>query len=313
MGLRHESPGKVYPRECGGTLCASTHQRDIKGLSPRVRGNPVSCWHRDFTDRSIPASAGEPWPDRQAEQIREVYPRECGGTTTTPPTSTNVGGLSPRVRGNRQVDTSGFTPERSIPASAGEPKLGGRPALKAAVYPRECGGTSGAKGWALSPTGLSPRVRGNLLVQPYTIAHQRSIPASAGEPVLLSAAPPMQAVYPRECGGTGRYFLAEGIPTGLSPRVRGNRRGNDSDGCVLRSIPASAGEPVLLSAAPPMQAVYPRECGGTEAHEIEKRMNDGLSPRVRGNLPSGFLECDGSRSIPASAGEPANHRATGAV
>ena len=50
----------VYPRECGGTLVTRTIGATMKGLSPRVRGNP----HRHHGSRrqwgSIPASAGEP-------------------------------------------------------------------------------------------------------------------------------------------------------------------------------------------------------------------------------------------------------------
>ena len=51
---------KVYPRECGGTLCGCCCYEFGGGLSPRVRGNR---WLSDcYYGRrgSIPASAGEP-------------------------------------------------------------------------------------------------------------------------------------------------------------------------------------------------------------------------------------------------------------
>ena len=54
------SPGKVYPRVCGGTLTCPSSGMTTSGLSPRVRGNrsrPAGCVERF---RSIPACAGEP-------------------------------------------------------------------------------------------------------------------------------------------------------------------------------------------------------------------------------------------------------------
>ena len=56
---------------------------------------------------SIPACAGEPWAGAESSAARGVYPRVCGGTTGTAPTDDNGGGLSPRVRGNRDPRTKG--------------------------------------------------------------------------------------------------------------------------------------------------------------------------------------------------------------
>ena len=57
-------------------------------------------------------------------------------------------------------------------------------------------------------------------------------------------------------------------------------------------------------------------CGGTFAGEYGSRVNDGLSPRVRGNLPPPAAQVRPGRSIPACAGEPrwpAGGRRTGWV
>ena len=121
--------------------------------------------------------------------------------------------------------------------------------------------------------GLSPRLRGNR-------RRCGSIPA----------------------GGTS----SPGIAAGLSPRLRGNRskRGEEDQRSALW--------------------VYPRACGGTWArrsnvrsiprlrgnpHAAARHLYDetGLSPRLRGNLPSERY-CEHAqtaiRSIPAPAGEP---------
>ena len=132
-------------------------------------------------------------------------------------------------------------------------------------------------------------------------------------------------VYPRECGGTFLADLNDGGVTGLSPRVRGTVpthlelhgqgglsprvRGNQSQPLAplhsVRSIPASAGEPPCACLSVKRHRVYPRECGGTTTGPRLITRAHGLSPRVRGNrLPrSGHGQI--SRSIPASAGEPA--------
>ena len=114
----------------------------------------------------------------------------------------------------------------SIPACAGEPLLfhsleatmevyprvcGGtvdQPKLLAMwrVYPRVCGGTSG--------TGLSPRVRGNLLVVSPGISGLS--PRVRGNPQRIElltsnhyAVDFVDKVYPRVCGGTLRPILLQ--------------------------------------------------------------------------------------------------------
>ena len=71
------------------------------GLSPRVRGNPPASDNYGKTKRSIPASAGEPLKAMCENNVKMVYPRECGGTLTTRCLAELCHGLSPRVRGNR--------------------------------------------------------------------------------------------------------------------------------------------------------------------------------------------------------------------
>ena len=54
------SDSRVYPRVRGGTRRPVAFDRDAQGLSPRVRGNHASEYHRVLHGRSIPACAGEP-------------------------------------------------------------------------------------------------------------------------------------------------------------------------------------------------------------------------------------------------------------
>ena len=112
-------------------------------------------------------------------------------------------------------------------------------------------------------------------------------------------------VYPRACGGTTRSIPARaGEPSrlewgerigsecsGLSPRVRGNRRPADCYNASTRSIPARAGEPIEPTQRQPLD-LSPRVRGNPDARRSP--MIDGLSPLASYRV----------RSIPARAGEP---------
>ena len=139
----------------------------MKGLSPRVRGNP----ERDVS--ACPALG--------------LSPRVRGNQSRTSSLTSQEGGLSPRVRGN---------PYSIAFLSPGD-----------WVYPRVCGGTTHDTVVAPShPAGLSPRVRGNLILSDHQHNWFRSIPACAGEPIPVLHSVQVVAVYPRVCGGTPSSF-----------------------------------------------------------------------------------------------------------
>ena len=106
------------------------------------------------------------------------------------------------------------------------------------------------------------------------------------------------------CGGTNTAGAQLVRPNGLSPRVRGNHSPVYQKAKAARSIPACAGEPTPRQRRVPVRKVYPRVCGGTELEAEEPSADEGLSPRVRGNLVGGTDSPFCRRSIPACAGEP---------
>ena len=89
--------------------------------------------------------------------------------------------------------------------------------------------------------------------------------------------------YPRVCGGTAMLWLIAIGLWGLSPRVRGNRGGHPVTGGAGGTIPACAGEPRCQSCKSMSGQDYPRVCGGTDWLMTPDLVNQGLSPRVRGN------------------------------
>ena len=139
---------------------------------------------------------------------------------------------------------------------------------------------------AISPWGLSPRVRGN-----------RQGPRSPGS---------RTGVYPRVYGGTAgqRATVWQG-GIGLSPRVRGNLQPYGSTWNTLRSIPACTGEPWRMRPRRRARRVYPRVYGGTAALFLVEGVVVGSIPACTGE-PRGatarLLRNQGS--IPACTGEP---------
>ena len=167
-----------------------------------------------------------------------------------------------------------------------------------------CGGTSVHAKMSDILTGLSPRVRGNQAERADRSGGDGSIPACAGEPRPGSCAPSSRGVYPRVCGGTGRWRKGGGGLSGLSPRVRGNHKATTVGRRAPGSIPACAGEPDLDGAGLDRGGVYPRVCGGTSRTCWVLLPSQGLSPRVRGNPGMRRTRRASSGSIPACAGEP---------
>ena len=132
----------VYPRAYGGTSVIAQTRASMRGLSPRVRGNPAESNPRISNKRSIPARTGEPNIFQGRDRGDGVYPRAYGGTDPRNGPRPHRRGLSPRVRGNPSVALRFQCPRRSIPARTGEPRQKNLCGYVVAVYPRAYGGTA---------------------------------------------------------------------------------------------------------------------------------------------------------------------------
>ncbi len=227
-----------------------------------------------------------------------------GGTHSPRVSDVPWEGLSPRVRGNPPRDDEIPRSRRSIPACTGEPRSRAVSSLLSRVYPRVYGGTEAVEGPPDPREGLSPRVRGNRArCCPWHLG-KRSIPACTGEPRPQLKRCLFDWVYPRVYGGTQRHQPSINGLSGLSPRVRGNRRRGRCPSRCGRSIPACTGEPASYILSRTIVSVYPRVYGGTFGSSIIHHPLYGLSPRVRGNLCRENMLDVVNRSIPACTGEP---------
>ena len=167
-----------------------------------------------------------------------------------------------------------------------------------------CGGTRKPLLQRREPLGLSPRVRGNPERLEHYTAECGSIPACAGEPSRVLQMRLEDGVYPRVCGGTPASWPCAMPSAGLSPRVRGNHGVAGPSVDCGGSIPACAGEPQYSPLHCITMKVYPRVCGGTYVRLRSAGPEEGLSPRVRGNLRRRDARAQRHGSIPACAGEP---------
>ena len=172
------------------------------GLSPRVRGNLYRHPAGLVCGGSIPTSAGKPSRRRGLRMMPRVYPHECGETTVKDIIESADEGLSPRVRGNHHAHCTDRYRYGSIPTSAGKPVQRGCCFGDCGVYPHECGETNVNDEYAVMDGGLSPRVRGNRTILIPGKARRRSIPTSAGKPVVVDVPALFAMVYPHECGET---------------------------------------------------------------------------------------------------------------
>ena len=157
----------------------------------------------------------------------------------------------------------------------------------------------GATAWGRwswpSAGGLSPRGRGDRSLPAAPVQDLRSIPAWAGQPLIVQRCAAADRVYPRVGGATRIIGLTGWSIIGLSPRGRGNQNLTALEVLLERSIPAWAGQP--------------RRRWGS------KSPTSGLSPRGRGNRSPSVLHGHQVGSIPAWAGQPflslpAEHRPT---
>ena len=183
---RIASRRRVHPRVCGETHRGRTLAQDLRGPSPRVRGNPLFALIHPVLRGSIPACAGKPQAEIARIDKERVHPRVCGETRSILAWMTTPSGPSPRVRGNRSRARGKRPRPRSIPACAGKPNPEYSDESSAPVHPRVCGETSVASGRATSSKGPSPRVRGNRCASRCNTWRVRSIPACAGKPLRQS-------------------------------------------------------------------------------------------------------------------------------
>ena len=231
----------VHPRVCGERVLFEDAAMRDTGSSPRVRGTHVAAPGWLFSNRFIPACAGNAPTSTQRFGSRSVHPRVCGERLASGSTTRASGGSSPRVRGTHPggVYASGF--DRFIPACAGNAKRDDVQGSLATVHPRVCGERRTGISQPPPRCGSSPRVRGTRVVCISRMVQRRFIPACAGN--APRQGPPIWrlTVHPRVCGERGIVVGRARTAVGSSPRVRGTHQRLGRLVLRIRFIPACAG------------------------------------------------------------------------
>ena len=127
-------------------------------------------------------------------------------------------------------------------------------------------------------SGLSPPTRGSHGGYRAGVFARGSIPAHAGEPIVVDEIRPLVRVYPRPRGGAPLQPASLATTIGLSPPTRGSHRSLAASVRSPGSIPAHAGEHILPPVANGRSRVYPRPRGGASSAWVSNWSITGLSP-----------------------------------
>ena len=187
-----------------------------------------------------------------------VYPRWRGELNIGNGFAAAASGLSPLARGTRQNGLSSLVRLRFIPAGAGSSlRFFVRPGL-VPVYPRWRGELGIARLIRRRPYGLSPLARGTPKQRCNTGENARFIPAGAGNTEVVPFLMTINAVYPRWRGEHLFSQIYGLLLFGLSPLARGTPQPQHYVLCVVRFIPAGAGNTYRGLANSQPGSVYPR-------------------------------------------------------
>ena len=228
--------------------------------------------------------------------VSSDHPRACGELSAAVLRRVAVVGSSPRMRGTLSDDLNAASPNRIIPAHAGNSRRD-RPFFAArADHPRACGELCAPRKNQPCEVGSSPRMRGTPVMTLHIHGLSRIIPAHAGNSVNIALSLISCPDHPRACGELPSSAISASDPAGSSPRMRGTLQRPLLRDFLCRIIPAHAGNSANQSHLRVHQTDHPRACGELQAfrHDgwatVGSRMRGTpgrglISPRMRGTLP----------------------------
>ena len=151
--------------------------------------------------------------------------------------------------------------------------------------------------------GSPPRVRGKVSLA-FDVGFFFGItPARAGKSSCASGDRFLVWDHPRACGEKGLQAPLQSLTTGSPPRVRGKVQELDQAGAMDGITPARAGKRLRIYLSIKKGGDHPRACGEKTLMEIEKLIEKGSPPRVRGKVQNGGVCVDGLGITPARAGK----------
>ena len=171
--------------------------------------------------RFIPAGAGNTSQQIRPGQPGPVYPRWRGEHGVSRQIYSVKTGLSPLARGTRDIISRKISPDRFIPAGAGNTRPASSRIPLRAVYPRWRGEHGDSGSGFFTGSGLSPLARGTRPRWATQSLTRRFIPAGAGNTQAAWTIHVRATVYPRWRGEHGSGDRVCPGERGLSPLARG--------------------------------------------------------------------------------------------
>ena len=253
--------GRDHPRVCGEHHWSTSWLCRRSGSSPRMRGTRCRRTVRGSRARIIPAYAGNTSLIPTESASSRDHPRVCGEHEVSFPSSSNMPGSSPRMRGTHRLETPCVQSDGIIPAYAGNTNLCPSMASMLRDHPRVCGEHGMADIGDAFNSGSSPRMRGTPNGMRRNAIGCGIIPAYAGNtsPVLRRCFWPRD--HPRVCG---EHPMRWGMPVtsaGSSPRMRGTPSDALHLGLGEGIIPAYAGNTYCHPDSNSLAWDHPRVCG----------------------------------------------------
>ena len=236
------------------------------GSSPRSRGTDQQIDQILFSDRFIPALAGNGPVHCHSSPAPTVHPRARGERVSGPTITPTQCGSSPRSRGTGLADYTAEGVGRFIPALAGNGLAIAALAFSKPVHPRARGERSTGTTIAGDYFGSSPRSRGTGSHALRSDCPYRFIPALAGNGRIAVSPCVVVTVHPRARGERRRTPLHHIHTTGSSPRSRGTVTDTEIADYPVRFIPALAGNGPSVIRSGMTCTVHPRARGERCTH-----------------------------------------------
>ena len=130
---------------------------------------------------------------------------------------------------------------RFIPAYTGNGRRGCRQPSHLPVYPRVYGERFDDGQLVVCYVGLSPRIRGTVVITGLPHRAHRFIPAYTGNGLWCTPDAKVYTVYPRVYGERIQWLTLAVLLAGLSPRIRGTAKRPQRPPADGRFIPAYTG------------------------------------------------------------------------
>ena len=313
-----------HPREYGENNRLWWMMRMRLGSSPRIRGEWYALSGVGIPVGIIPANTGRmchapgPYP-ASTDHPREYGENGIGGRDTTDPA-----GSSPRIRGEFGGDAASEGGVGIIPANTGRMQLLDAESIDIQDHPREYGENRTSTFPPPTPTGSSPRIRGEWRSRDGFVDKSGIIPANTGriegwdcvsevsEGIIPANTGRMQPArvraptvwdHPREYGENLRMIPLRHRRGGSSPRIRGESlRWTRGRNPLVGSSPRIRGEysPGKRSCAG--AGDHPREYGENDLDAVRGVLDAGSSPRIRGESQAATAAKTRLRIIPANTG-----------